>query len=105
MGQSWQSRNVSRGELMSPNGRFTLTWIFIFLVAALLGVAMVKFQSYIFAAAFLSWVFVAGHLLSRVKCPRCNVPLTYDGHFLGIILHSGFHKSRCKACGHDLNKP
>jgi hypothetical protein len=96
---------VSWDELMSPNGRFTLTWIFIVVIAALLGMAMVKLQSYILAAAFLSWVFVAAHLLSRVKCPRCNVPLTYDGQFLGITLHSGFHKTRCKACGHDLNKP
>jgi hypothetical protein len=89
---------------MSPNGRFTLTRASIFLVAAMLGVAMVKLQSYILAAAFLSWVFVGGYLLSRVRCPQCGVSLTSDGHFLGISLQSGFRKTHCKACGHDLNK-
>ena len=43
--------------------------------------------------------------LDKLKCPKCEMPVTYQGKILGESYFGGFLNRHCKNCGWDLDDP
>jgi len=63
-----------------------------------------KYISSIIPIMGLSLPFIIKRTLDKIKCPKCGMPVTYQGKILGESYFGGFSNRKCKNCGWDLNK-
>ncbi|OGB23935.1 MAG: hypothetical protein A3I66_14575 [Burkholderiales bacterium RIFCSPLOWO2_02_FULL_57_36] len=85
---------------------FRLILVFVLIVAAIIGILMLEFQSDPLMYFFFGWAIIGAYLAFKVKCPRCGVSVAYQGTILGLPLYAGdLPVDECKHCGFDLTKP
>ena len=48
--------------------------------------------------------FYIKRTLDKLKCPKCEMPVTYQGKFWGECYFGGFLNRKCKNCGWDLDR-
>ena len=88
---------------MSVYRKMILMWCIVFGLALII-MATARFVSNLFPALGLLLPFYIKHTLDKLKCPKCEMPVTYQGEFLGKSYFGGFLNRKCKNCGWNLDK-
>jgi hypothetical protein len=88
---------------MSIYRKIILMWCVIFSLVLIIMLGA-KYLSSIIPVMGLSLPFVIKWVLDKMKCPKCGMPVTYQGKILGENYFGGFLNRRCKNCGWDLDK-
>lgn len=95
---------------MSTYRKNVIAWIAIISTALFLGLAAMYLSEW-FSILFFSVVLSAHVILKKITCPRCGMPLTYEGDNhqgplakLGLPLPSAFFRTHCANCGFDLRQ-
>lgn len=79
--------------------------LFIFMIGSLsTGLAAMITQYKPLIVVFFAWLLVLRYCISKVKCPNCEMPISYQGRILGIPFYAGICRAKCANCDYDLTK-
>lgn len=78
-------------------------WCAVFILLSII-MLEAKYISNVISIMGLSLPFIIKGTLDKMKCPKCGMPVTYQGNILGKSYFGGFLNRRCKHCGWDLDK-
>ena len=88
---------------MAPYKTFLRTMVLFVSIELLIGL-LILYVSPWFMAPFFGLIYLSPLAFRGIDCPKCGVPLTYQGTFLGIRINGGFPHKFCRECGCDLSK-
>ncbi|MBR7779074.1 hypothetical protein [Undibacterium rugosum] len=88
---------------MTAYKKFLLTWLVIMVIGFLI-IFSFLYVSDQFVLPFLLFIFISQIFLSKIICPNCGAPVTYQGKIAGTRIYGGFLHRKCRACEWDLNK-
>jgi ribosomal protein S27AE len=88
---------------MSIYRKIILMWVVILLLVLII-ILGAKYISSIIPIMGFSLPFIIKRTLDKMKCPKCGMPVTYQGEIFGESYFGGFLNRKCKNCGWDLNK-
>ena len=89
---------------MSVYRKVLLMWCVVLLLVLILMLGA-KFVSNLIPIMGLLIPFYIKCTLDKLKCPKCEMPVTYQGKILGESYFGGFLNRHCKNCGWDLDNP
>lgn len=87
---------------MSIYRKVLLMWCVVFLLVLILLLGA-EFVSTLSPVMGLLIPFYIKNTLGKLKCPHCEVSVTYQGKILGESYFGGFLNRHCKNCGWDLD--
>ena len=87
---------------MSVYRKVILMWCIVLLFTLMIMVTA-KLVSNLIPIMGLLLPFYIKRTLNKLKCPKCEMPVTYQGKILGHSYFGGFLNSRCNNCGWDLD--
>ena len=89
---------------ISTQSKYFLIFLIYILIGFLIGIILMATQFKPLILVFFGWMFVAKYLLDKVKCPSCEMPVSYQGKMLGIPFYAGVCRRKCANCGYDLSQ-
>jgi len=90
--------------MTSPRKKFVYAACTFIVVGLAIVVALVETQETALTIAFFAWIMGGAFLLTRIRCPNCDVPIVYQGKLGSISIYAGFARKKCQNCGEDLTE-
>lgn len=87
---------------MSVYRKVILMWCIVLLFTLMIMVTA-KLVSSLIPIMGILIPFYIKHTLNKLKCPKCEMPVSYQGKILGQSYFGGFLNRRCNNCGWDLD--